>query len=99
MLREIDVGSWSGLTRDEIAARFPGPEPPDGEPVESFRRRVVDAVTAIARRHAGESVLVVTHGGCIRSVQRHVLGDALPVLENCGTYGIAFEGGRFAALD
>src|SRR5690349_15996562 len=38
-LREIDIGSWSGLTRAEIAARFPNGDRPDGETHEQHAAR------------------------------------------------------------
>jgi broad specificity phosphatase PhoE len=98
-LREIDVGSWSGLTRDEIRDRFPGAETHDGEPLEVFRARVVGALRTIAERHDGASVLVVTHGGVVRTMQRVVLGEPLPVVDNCETYGLRFEIGSFGTLD
>ena len=97
-LREIDVGSWSGLTGDEIAARHPGQATHDGEPLEAFRARVIATVTRIAVAHAGERVLVVCHGGCVRTVQRHVRGEALSVIANCGVYGVSFDG-TFRPLD
>lgn len=95
-LREIDVGEWAGLTRAEIRERWPDGACPGGEDVEAFRARVVAAVTRIAAAHEGESVLVVTHGGCIRSVQRAILGEPLPVLENCAAYAVAYRGGALA---
>lgn len=98
-LREIDVGSWSGLTRDEIAERFPGAASHDGELREAFLERVLATILRIARAHPGERVLVVTHGGPVRAVQRHALGEPLPVLENCGLYGLRFESGAFRPLD
>jgi len=48
-LREIDVGSWSGLTRAEIEARFPDGKRPDGETHEQHGTRVRAAVIRIAR--------------------------------------------------
>src|SRR5262249_60844859 len=47
-LREIDVGSWSGLTRAEIEARFPGAEHHDGESRADHLERVLAAVNRIA---------------------------------------------------
>jgi probable phosphoglycerate mutase len=56
-LREMDVGSWSGLTNDEIQDRFPeqferwspGEHPPhDGETRDELRARVLAAVERIA---------------------------------------------------
>src|SRR5689334_9034949 len=67
-LREIDVGSWSGLTRAEIAERFPGGERPDGETHAEHGARVREAVTRIARAHPGGRILLVGHGGTIRSI-------------------------------
>ena len=73
-LREIDVGSWSGLTRDEVRERFPdgfarwldGEIGHDGETREQLTTRVVAAIERIAAEQAGGTVLVVTHGGAIR---------------------------------
>ena len=76
-LREIDVGSWEGLTRADLEQRYPeqfrrwlleheqGWE--DGETYEEMGRRVVPALLALAGRHEGERILAVTHGGPIRA--------------------------------
>jgi 2,3-bisphosphoglycerate-dependent phosphoglycerate mutase len=83
-LREIDVGAWSGLTRDEVAARFPeayarwleraphGFE--DGETYDQLEARVLPAIRRLAERHPSETLLVVTHGGPSRIVQAHAAG-------------------------
>lgn len=82
-LREVDVGSWSGLTRAEVEARFPGGIArwqagekgwEAGESYEEMSARVVRAVIAIAQAHPEETVLVVSHGGCVRAVHAHALG-------------------------
>jgi 2,3-bisphosphoglycerate-dependent phosphoglycerate mutase len=88
-LREIDVGSWQGLTNAEIGDR----ERTDGETLEAFRDRVLAAIASIGRRHDGADVLVVAHGGCVRTLQRQLLGEPLPTLENCGVYVVRFENG------
>jgi broad specificity phosphatase PhoE len=96
-LREIDVGSWSGLTRAEVERRFPegyarwlaGEIGHDGETREQLTERVVAAVERIARAHPGATVLVVSHGGAIRALRRHVAGDPGAVLENGAT--VAFS--------
>jgi 2,3-bisphosphoglycerate-dependent phosphoglycerate mutase len=95
-LREIDVGSWQGLTNAEIGDR----ERTDGETLEAFRDRVLAAIEAIGRRHDdGADVLVVAHGGCARTLQRHLLGEPLPTLENCGVYAVRFENGVLRPID
>jgi len=92
-LREIDVGSWSGLTRAEVEERFPegfarwqdGDIGHDGETSEELTDRIVAAVQRIAAAHEGERVLVVSHGAAIRALRRHVAGEPGAVLENCAT--------------
>lgn len=81
-LREIDLGAWSGLTHEEIKERFPvelellrqGQDIPrgGGETMSALRRRVVGAVEAIAGHHGGETLALVTHGGCVRALLSHV---------------------------
>ena len=82
-LREVDVGAWSGLTRAEAAERFPegyrrwengGPGWDDGETYERMSVRVLAAVRRIAEEHAGDRVLVVSHGGPIRAIHAEALG-------------------------
>jgi probable phosphoglycerate mutase len=114
-LREIDVGSWSGLTRVEVSERFPehyarwleraphGFE--DGETYEELAARVVPAVRALAERHPGATLLLVTHGGPSRVVQAHAAGIDYAearrretVLANCAVCRFAVENGDFRRL-
>ena len=78
-LREVDVGEWSGLTTDEIEARYPegvarrrsgGTGWEQGESVDAMSARIAAALIELAVAHDGETVLVVTHGGPIREVRR-----------------------------
>jgi broad specificity phosphatase PhoE len=82
-LREADAGSWTGLTRAEVDARFPagrlrrrrgfeGWE--GGETYGDLAARVIPVVRAIAARHVGENVLVVTHDGPIRVITASAVG-------------------------
>lgn len=95
-LREIDVGSWSGLTRAEVQERFPegfarwldGEIGHDGETREQLTARVVAAVERIASDHRDETVVVVTHGGAIRALRRHLHGDPGEPVPNCATIAI-----------
>ena len=52
-------------------------------------------MTRIAGAHEGGHVLVVTHGGVVRALQRHVFGEPRDVLANCETYAIRYEGSTF----
>jgi broad specificity phosphatase PhoE len=82
-LREVDVGSWSGLTREEAGQRFPEgfarwregyPGWDDGESYEAMTTRVLAAVLDVARAHEDGRVLVVSHGGPIRAIHAAALG-------------------------
>jgi broad specificity phosphatase PhoE len=75
-LREVDVGSWQGLTRPEIETRFPDQFArwldyeqgwADGETYEEMSQRVVAALLELAVEHGGKQILAVTHGGPIRA--------------------------------
>jgi broad specificity phosphatase PhoE len=95
-LREIDVGSWSGLTRAELAARFPNGDRPDGETREQHADRVLAAVARIAREHPGARILLVTHGGTMRALRSHVSDEPLHPIENCGVLELRFRDDRLA---
>ena len=114
-LREMDVGSWSGFTREEIAARWPeeyerwretGRGWPDGEDFDAMQARVVEAILGVATAHPDDHVLVVTHGGPMRAIHAHAVGMTLPehrqlrgVVGNCEVVRIAVEDGVIAPLD
>ncbi len=68
-LAERDYGAAEGLAGPEIDAKFPdGADVPGREPREAVAERVVAALHDLAARHPGEAVIVVAHGGVIRSV-------------------------------
>jgi broad specificity phosphatase PhoE len=98
-LREVDVGSWSGLTRAEIAKRFPDAEHHDGETRDEHLARVLAAVERIAHGHSDERILIVSHGGSLRALRRHCTGEPVHPIANCGVYELCFEDGAFAAID
>jgi probable phosphoglycerate mutase len=68
-----------------VAGRAPVPvTPPDGEPVEALLARVTAALQRVAEEvgpHA--EVLAISHGGVIRSVERH-LGREPAAIPNLG---------------
>lgn len=88
-LRERNVGEWEGLTRVEIEARYPGmleahDSPPSFESDESLLGRVLPALDKIIGELAADDVaLIATHGGVIRTVERH-LGSPPPPVPNLG---------------
>jgi broad specificity phosphatase PhoE len=114
-LREVDVGSWAGLSRAEVAERFPqafqrwldgGEGWEDGETYGEMSVRVLDVVREIAERHPNGIVLVVSHGGPIRAVVAAAAGMDVHayrrlhrVENNAGFCRVAVEGGRITRLD
>jgi broad specificity phosphatase PhoE len=75
-LQEVDAGEWTGMTREEIDAAWPDyltehRRPPGFETHEHLLARALEALGAIAGSTAGQTVLVVTHGGVIGAVERH----------------------------
>ncbi len=68
-LMERDYGAAEGLGFDEIEALYPEGIHADGQETrEQVARRVGGALIALAEDHPGESLIVVSHGGAIRSV-------------------------------
>ena len=96
-LREKHFGTWEGLTHAEIAERFP--EAPrgswgDGETSEEMASRVLGALRQIAARHDGETVLVVSHGGPLLAVRRHLGGADDAPIANGEVLRVLVEGAR-----
>ena len=114
-LREVDVGSWAGLTRVEVEERFPaefrrwvegGDGWEDGETYEQMSTRVLAATVRIADAHGGGEILVVSHGGPIRAIQAAAAGMTVhefrrvsPVEPNAGLTRVAVRYGRISRLD
>jgi alpha-ribazole phosphatase len=78
-LREISFGEWEGMSYDEIQAQYPDllekwindpahVPPPNGETLIQLAIRVKEVVDEIKSRHARQDVLIVTHGGVIRTM-------------------------------
>jgi probable phosphoglycerate mutase len=85
-LRERRYGAWEGLTSAEIQACYPelfaewrtrSPDfaPPEGETRAQLLTRTLVELQTIARRRAGEVVVVVTHGGLCYVLFEHILGS------------------------
>jgi probable phosphoglycerate mutase len=80
-LRERGFGCFEGLSYAEIEQRFPLESqrwrrrdlqfaPDGGETLAAFQERAVRAVAAIAERHRGGHIAVVTHGGVLDALYR-----------------------------
>ena len=114
-LREVDVGSWTGLSRAEVEARYPdaferwldgGEGWDDGESYAEMSARVLAALVRISGSHPGDELLVVSHGGPIRAIQAaaagmdvHAYRKLRRVEPNAGLSRVAVEGCRITRLD
>jgi probable phosphoglycerate mutase len=87
-LRERHLGIFQGLTAEEIMAKYPqertqfrtlGPDYviPGGESMRQQVERNVAYLNALAAKHRGEQIVVVTHGGVVSGFFRHTL--AIPL--------------------
>lgn len=76
-LQELHFGAWEGRSTAELMQTSAtelglfwndpyGFTPPEGEPLLAFEARILAAVQRLQARHAGERLLLVTHGGVIR---------------------------------
>ena len=84
-LRERSFGDFQGQTWAELGAREPeallrwrARDPdfaaPGGESLCRFNERVLAVVRLLAERHAGQRLLLVTHGGVLDCLYRAALG-------------------------
>jgi probable phosphoglycerate mutase len=100
-LRERHAGEWQGLTHAEIEDAWPGyladrRRPPGFEPDESLLARALAVLDHIAAELEGaEDVLVVTHGGLIYTLERH-LGEPFERIPNLGARWFTFADGQLA---
>jgi phosphoserine phosphatase len=83
--REMAFGEWEGLTREEVAARFPGDyerwrtaphllRVAGGETLTEVAGRVAVGVSEMQEAHAGETVVLVSHAVVIRLIVLDALG-------------------------
>ena len=83
-LREADFGAWEGLTFAEVRERYPddldawfaSPDSPPsggGETMQQVTRRVAAVRDRLCARHAGATVLLVSHVAPVRTLIRLAL--------------------------
>jgi len=77
--REVGFGEWEGLKYDQIYAgwsaeienffRFPSRvRIPGGESFHDVQKRTNEGLEILRRRHVGQCIAIVTHGGAIRTM-------------------------------
>ena len=78
-LREINFGEWEGLTFDKInnqwteamSKLFTHPDEiviPGGETFREVKERATSALAKLVERHPHQTIVVVSHGGTIRTL-------------------------------
>jgi broad specificity phosphatase PhoE len=78
-LRELEIGRWTGMTREQIAetdaellAAFdsgdPSIHPGDGESRNEIRSRVRGVVESLAEQYPGARLVLVVHSGVIKAL-------------------------------
>ena len=87
-LGERNYGIFQGENKATIKERFPTEYAahtsgnidyaiPEGESNRQFHDRVITALNALGTHHVGEQIAIVTHGGVLTMIFKHVLG--LPI--------------------
>lgn len=106
-LLELDMGQWTGLSFEEIRARWPQlyerrgrePEttaPPEGESLEQCARRVTAEFWAILEKNPFGSLVLSVHSGVIRALYASLTGSRACELDapGCGSVTQLIVSGR-----
>jgi broad specificity phosphatase PhoE len=103
-LREYHLGEWEGISYRTLAKDHrlfermqaePDWEPGGGESARAVAARIARTLLAIAARHPGERVIVVSHGGAL-TLGLGLLLDESPaawrrVMDNCAVSDLRFD--------
>lgn len=114
-LKEIYLGQWEGMYLSDVIRRWPYTfweiwranfglcTPPKGEYVQDAAARVLKALTEIAEKHKGQTVLIGGHAGIFRAVCANIMGipaecvgGDLPYMTNASFSVLTYEDGVFA---
>jgi broad specificity phosphatase PhoE len=100
-LREVDVGLWTGKSHEEVADLYPEEwgawsggldlRRGGGETYAELAQRIERAVVRISATDARDPVLVVSHGGAIKSYVSKILGvsaEGMRALAGVGNAGL-----------
>lgn len=111
-LKEINGGLWEGMSWGDLAKHFPEEydtwetqphihQMPEGECMECFQQRLIDAIEDILSKEQSENICIVTHGTAIRVLLCYFKGIPLkdiiniPWCDNTAVTIVKEENGQF----
>ena len=106
-LREKDLGIFEGLTSEEAREQYPETFQlfktaganyviDQGESTQQLLDRALEAIEEIRLRHPQKVAVLVTHGGVVRVLMKHVLGVPLEaptqfMISNTGIFRLVWK--------
>jgi probable phosphoglycerate mutase len=103
-LREYHLGAWEGMSYAQLVREHrifermrsePDWRPGGGESARQVAERLAARIAAIAAQHAGERVIVVTHGGALALALGWLIDREVSawrrVMHNCAVSDLAFD--------
>ncbi len=92
-LQEISFGDWDGQSFTAVERDSPAAfaqywqdrekhTPPNGEPLTQFHQRTDAVLSEILKHYRGQHLLMVTHGGVIRSLLAHCLQMPIAAMQH-----------------
>jgi probable phosphoglycerate mutase len=105
-LRERHMGALTGLSFEEakktypdmwrdLVARTPHAAPPGGESHADLFGRVGSLLDELAAKHAGQSVLIGSHGVAINHMLRHLMG----IMDHANTLWFTVDNASVSRID
>src|SRR5213593_869283 len=109
-VREMAFGAWEGITREELAVRFPREAeawrltphlvtPPGGETLGEVAARVRGALARLIAAHAGETAVLVTHAIVMRLIVLAAWPGGITEIEYLGDWATVHRMNTLAHLD
>jgi probable phosphomutase (TIGR03848 family) len=111
-LLECDFGSWTGRALKELfklpewatVQRYPsGFRFPGGESFTEMQQRITGAIARLVDRHAGQTIVAVSHADPIKAAIAHAMGTHLDLFQRivvspCSITAISYGAGGPAVL-
>lgn len=101
-LKERNFGPWEGHSSVEF---FKGPDETrqNIESDQEMKKRIFESLDEIAKRHPGENILIVAHGGVIRNIIVSIFAQGLSGFEietkNGSILQLIFSNGEWSIKD